>query len=80
MGTAALLPVLSAQEGSSAVKTNLITHIMDRHAGFSKGQKRIGRYILEHYDAAAFMTALHLGETVGVSESTVVRFAAGAWL
>lgn len=45
-------------------------------AGFSKGQKRIAQYILEHYDTAAFMTAYRLGETVGVSESTVVRFAA----
>ena len=44
--------------------------------GFSKGQKRIARYISEHYDKAAFMTASRLGDTVGVSESTVVRFAA----
>ena len=58
------------------MKTNLISHITDRMAGFSKGQKRIARYILEHYDTAAFMTAYKLGETVGVSESTVVRFAA----
>lgn len=58
------------------VKTNLILHITQQMAGFSKGQKRIARYILEHYDAAAFMTAYRLGETVGVSESTVVRFAA----
>ncbi|MCI2058887.1 MAG: MurR/RpiR family transcriptional regulator [Oscillibacter sp.] len=43
--------------------------------GFSKGQKRIASYILEHYDKAAFMTASKLGELVGVSESTVVRFA-----
>ena len=43
--------------------------------GFSKGQKRIALYIEEHYDKAAFMTASKLGETVGVSESTVVRFA-----
>ncbi|WRS28090.1 MurR/RpiR family transcriptional regulator [Oscillospiraceae bacterium MB08-C2-2] len=42
---------------------------------FSKGQKRIGNYIKENYQKAAFMTALKLGETVGVSESTVVRFA-----
>ncbi|MGN0475993.1 MAG: MurR/RpiR family transcriptional regulator [Ruminococcus sp.] len=42
---------------------------------FSKGQKRIAKYIEEHYDKAAYMTALKLGETVGVSESTVVRFA-----
>lgn len=44
--------------------------------GFSKGQRRIAQYILEHYDEVAFMTAVRLGKTVGVSESTVVRFAA----
>ena len=44
-------------------------------AGFSKGQKRIANYILQNYDKAAFMTASKLGTKVGVSESTVVRFA-----
>lgn len=42
---------------------------------FSKGQRRIAQYIMESYDKAAFMTAAKLGQTVGVSESTVVRFA-----
>ena len=42
---------------------------------FSKGQRRIAQYITESYDKAAFMTANKLGKTVGVSESTVVRFA-----
>ena len=42
---------------------------------FSKGQKRIAGYILEHYDKAAYMTASKMGALVGVSESTVVRFA-----
>jgi len=42
---------------------------------FSKGQRRIARFILENYDKAAFMNAVKLGQTVGVSESTVVRFA-----
>lgn len=41
----------------------------------SKGQKLIAEYILKHYDKAAFMTAAKLGISVGVSESTVVRFA-----
>nr|WP_207717298.1 MurR/RpiR family transcriptional regulator [Clostridium acetobutylicum] len=41
----------------------------------SKGQKLIAEYILKHYDKAAFMTAARLGVSVGVSESTVVRFA-----
>lgn len=47
-----------------------------QHGHFSKGQKLIGRFILENYDKAAFMTASRLGKTVSVSESTVVRFAA----
>lgn len=42
---------------------------------FSKGQKRIAEYILEHYDKAAYLTASRLSGIVGVSESTVVRFA-----
>ncbi len=42
----------------------------------SKGHRRIAQYIVEHYDKAVFMTASRLGESVGVSESTVVRFAA----
>ena len=57
------------------MKTNLIAHITGQMSGFSKGQRRIAQYILEHYEAAAFMTAYKLGQTVGVSESTVVRFA-----
>ena len=54
---------------------DLITKIQSELRGFSKGQKQIARFILEHYDKAAFMTASRLGVTVGVSESTVVRFA-----
>ena len=54
-----------------------VLHIIeDRMSTFSKGQKRIGRYILDHYDQAAFMTASKLGRLTEVSESTVVRFAA----
>ena len=48
------------------------------HSGrkLSKGHRRIAQYIVEHYNKAVFMTASRLGESVGVSESTVVRFAA----
>ncbi len=42
---------------------------------FSKGQRKIAEYIMKNYDKAAFMTASKLGETTGVSESTIVRFA-----
>ena len=55
--------------------THLLTRIDLMMNSFSKGQKRIAHYIEEHYDKAAFMTAAKLGDTVGVSESTVVRFA-----
>lgn len=41
----------------------------------SKGHRKLAQYITENYDKAAFMTASKLGENVGVSESTVVRFA-----
>lgn len=54
---------------------DLMSKIQTNMPSFSKGQKAIARYILEHYDKAAFMTANRLGQTVGVSESTVVRFA-----
>ena len=42
---------------------------------FSKGQKLIAGYVLAHYEKAAYMTASKMGKIVGVSESTVVRFA-----
>ena len=54
---------------------NLLSEIEERMPTFSKGQKRISGYILEHYDKAAYMTASKLGAIVKVSESTVVRFA-----
>ncbi len=57
------------------MKKNLITTIEEGMASFSKGQKKIANYILDHYDKAAYMTASKLGSLVGVSESTVVRFA-----
>ena len=55
---------------------DLFSVINEKLPTFSKGHKLIANYILAHYDKAAFMTAQKLGKTVGVSESTVVRFAA----
>ncbi|MBQ4641280.1 MAG: MurR/RpiR family transcriptional regulator [Oscillospiraceae bacterium] len=54
---------------------DILMIIQDQMQTFSKGQRRIATYITEDYDKAAFMTASKLGKTVGVSESTVVRFA-----
>ena len=53
----------------------LLSKINVQYQNFSKGQKKLAAYIKENYDNAAFLTAAKLGETVGVSESTVVRFA-----
>lgn len=54
---------------------DLMSEIQNNLSNFSKGQRLIAKYIIEHYDKAAFLTASKLGSTVGVSESTVVRFA-----
>ncbi len=57
------------------MEDNLLTRLSKDCSKFSKGQRAIAKYILTNYDKAAFMTAGKLGEIVGVSESTVVRFA-----
>lgn len=54
---------------------DLMKLIQQKYQRMSKGQKLIAEFILKHYDKAAFMTAAKLGSSVGVSESTVVRFA-----
>ena len=54
---------------------DILAVLEEKSHTFSKGQRRIATYISEAYDKAAFMTASVLGKTVGVSESTVVRFA-----
>jgi len=58
-----------------STSNDLLNRIEANYLGLSKGQKRIADYILANYDKVAFMTASALGDVVGVSESTVVRFA-----
>jgi len=55
---------------------DLTNRINERYSRMSKGQKLLAGYITDYYDKAVFLTASKLGEVVGVSESTVVRFAA----
>ncbi|MBO5976687.1 MAG: MurR/RpiR family transcriptional regulator [Oscillospiraceae bacterium] len=57
------------------MERDILAVLENENKRFSKGQKLIAKYILENYDKAAFMTAGKLGNMVGVSESTVVRFA-----
>ena len=54
---------------------DILKSIEEKMPSFSKGQKLIAAYILEHYEKAAYLTASKMGAIVGVSESTVVRFA-----
>ena len=56
-------------------KNELLQKIDEGYSKFSKGQKKLADFIKEDYDKAAFLTAAKMGEEVGVSESTVVRFA-----
>ena len=57
------------------VAIDLLKKIEDSYKTFSKGQKRIANYVCDNYDKAVNLTAARLGSIVGVSESTVVRFA-----
>lgn len=54
---------------------DLSNRINEKYKSMSKGQKLLATYITDNYDKAVFLTAAKLGEVVGVSESTVVRFA-----
>ncbi len=58
-------------------QNDIITRMNEAYPKMSKGHKALTTYISDHYEQAVFMTAAKLGETVGVSESTVVRFASG---
>lgn len=54
---------------------DLLNRINNKYSSMSKGQKLLATYITDNYDKAVFLTAAKMGDTVGVSESTVVRFA-----
>lgn len=54
---------------------DLLIRIDEKYGKLSKGQKRLADYVRDSYDKAVFLTAAKLGDIVGVSESTVVRFA-----
>lgn len=60
---------------NGSLKADLLKRIENSLPKMSKGHKLVATFILEHYDRAAYMTASRLGSEVGISESTVVRFA-----
>lgn len=57
------------------VEVGILNLLRKSREGMSKSHKKIVDYILNNYEKAAFLTAKELGQAVGVSESTVVRFA-----
>lgn len=57
------------------MENGLNKRIQETYRNMSTNQRLIANYILQHYDKAAFLTAQQLGETLGISESTVIRFA-----
>ncbi len=63
------------QNGGARMKDDLLMRMQELMPHFSKSQKLIASYIIQHYEKAAYMTAQKLGSAVNVSESTVVRFA-----
>ena len=58
-------------------RNDIITRINEKYSSMSKSHKKIAAFISDHYEQAVFMTAAKLGETLDISESTVVRFASG---
>lgn len=56
---------------------DILSRIIENYDKMSKSHKAIANFISQHYEQAVFMTAAKLGETLGISESTVVRFASG---
>ena len=74
-GAAVLKKRNEKMETTENTTNELILRIEEKYNKMSKGQRRLADYVRENYDKAVFLTAAKLGETVGVSESTVVRFA-----
>ncbi|HEX2708111.1 MAG TPA: MurR/RpiR family transcriptional regulator [Solirubrobacterales bacterium] len=53
---------------------SLSDYIQERFDEFSRSQKDVARYIVDHLDEAAFLTAEELARRASTSSSTVVRF------
>ena len=68
------------EENMMSNTNDLLNRINNCYSSMSKGQKLLATYITDNYDKAVFLTAAKMGETVGVSESTVVRFGNISWI
>ncbi len=57
------------------MEIDILEEINNKYGSMTKGQRQIATFVTAHYDKAAFLPAKKLGAVIGVSESTVVRFA-----
>jgi DNA-binding MurR/RpiR family transcriptional regulator len=64
----------SSRNGKRADSKSLSEFITERFDEFSRSQKDVARYIVDHLDEAAFQTAEELARRANTSSSTVVRF------
>jgi DNA-binding MurR/RpiR family transcriptional regulator len=56
-------------------KKDVQKYLEDHYNELTESQKILGKYILDHYGEVAFMSALQIGEKLGLSDATVIRFA-----
>jgi len=56
-------------------KNDVLRDLKDNYNQLTGSQKIIGKYVLDHYREVAFLSAIELGEKVGVSDATIIRFA-----
>src|SRR4249920_2048037 len=73
-GPANLRPVTKTATKTTPQLKSLSEYIQERFDEFSRSQKDVARYIVDHLDEAAFLTAEELARRASTSSSTVVRF------
>lgn len=56
-------------------KNDVLQNLNENYNQLTGSQKIIGKYVLDNYREVAFMSAIELGEKVGVSDATIIRFA-----
>jgi DNA-binding MurR/RpiR family transcriptional regulator len=62
------------RSATTATPESLSTYIQARFDDFSRSQKDVAQYIVDHLDEVAFQTAEELARRANTSSSTVVRF------
>jgi DNA-binding MurR/RpiR family transcriptional regulator len=55
-------------------KDDVFQYLKENYDQLTESQKIIGKYVLDNYRDVAFMSAIELGNKVGVSDSTIIRF------